>query len=164
MAELDYTPSLPEVERKVSDDGGVLVYPAPPAPGTRNGVRLWDVVEESWTNLLPQDGVRNYLKKLSYKCSACVYVDAKSFRGVTSHISLYQRQIALHQKADAERIEDSTGVSYICTCGEYSNIRKSKVEDHILEWLERDVHSHDEATWIYLNKFVLAPPVMNIPA
>lgn len=159
MPELDYTPTPAELERLVSDDGGPLVYPAPPQPGTRSSVSLWDVVEGAWTAPLPAQSISLRLKKVVFQCKDCAYASVFP-NDVDSHIRRVREQSGSHEDAGIESgVDPNHGTYFYCSaCGAKNSLRM-KVQRHIKEWQDR-TDDHQQEGHRLVRRFREGPPVV----
>lgn len=126
------------------------------------GIRLWDMVDNAWTGLLPTKFVyQTYLRKVLMKCSACYYMNAYQ-NTLDKHLVKVREQAASHKEAGVEQAVGATGIHFVCTgCGMPASDRAS-VTRHINEVREAEA-KHRTAQPVMMLRYRLEPPEPSSP-
>lgn len=137
VSEAQYNSLKREVAAERSDSVASLIDDGP------LGQRLWDCVEEAWTNPLPQhivhdkksrSGRQQYLDKVLWKCSQCNFTSLYD-AGVNQHVEFAGRQVEEHRGAEIR--PSPTGEGRLCTgCGFTFRGRATQAQCHLERILE----------------------------
>jgi hypothetical protein len=122
-------------------------------------IRLWDNVDNTWTNPLERGMVHNYyLRKVVTKCSVCKTASAFS-RDVSTHIDRTEQQHRDHEGAELGTTQGTgSDVVQICSgCGMPFALRKGQGRRH-LERMKTEGPLHKGAGVVTIHQFSLAPP------
>lgn len=136
-----------------------------------NKIRLWDNVEEAWTNpLRRKEALEFNLHMIVARCSVCTETSV----GIGGHA----RDIPNHIKRVSERAEDHSGIDakimYLptatgdvmpsCTaCGQTFRSKPHLATRHI-ESVLKEAKAHKGAKELTVKRFSLEPPVLTLPA
>ena len=102
----------PLLQQQTSADGEAAVYEALPTPGNPSLQRLWDRVDRTWTALVPQYMAMHWLRKVTFKCSACAWCSGR------------QGQIVPHIAQFCEAVKEHKGAQLLDQIGERGRVRK----------------------------------------
>lgn len=129
-----------------------------------NPVRIWDTVEEHWTEPLAPDVVQQaYLRLVHNRCSACRFTD--NFNGaVEKHIEQIANGVKEHRGAKLIPFTEGEYSGTTCTaCGGRFLLRKRQGEAHLERFNEDTVRAHRGAREVRIRRYTLEPPVLTLP-
>jgi hypothetical protein len=121
-------------------------------------IRMWDNVDQDWTNPVPREWANQYwLTLLVYRCSDCTFTTVYE-GGVLSHVEQIRSSAKAHDKSKPVTFSNDRGTGLQCTgCG--STYRTmGKYESHLVRYrgvLEGD--NHVAATEELIQRFTLRP-------
>lgn len=151
--ELDYTPTADQLDRIVTDEVGFAVHPAQ-VDNSRPPVRLWDTVQQQWTNPLPYDMIALKVREVGFRCLYCPYSSQRK-GDVTSHHRIATEKYRDHQDAEIHTGSAGTENFFYCTACGSKNPNRSKVVNHIQNCL--DIPYHGPAFELCVRRFTLSP-------
>jgi hypothetical protein len=122
-------------------------------------IRLFDVVDRTWTMPLPQGQVYGrYLKKKVAKCSACTFTDANDSNAVQLHQQRTRWSAEIHENAgliDATEHGERIVVCSACKVS-FMGYKIQRANQHIFDQ-RLSGPQHDGATVQVMNRFSLEP-------
>ena len=99
--------------------------------------RLWDVVDQTWTALLPSYRLPYYLRKVTVKCTGC-YESSTWERDILAHIQKVRENAELHSQNGTKieySIQEGRSVPQCTACGKIFMSRPGRAREHIQEVL-----------------------------
>jgi hypothetical protein len=126
-------------------------------------VRIWDTVEERWTELLPQDVAQQlYLRQVGLKCSTCNFVDSQDGK-VAKHIQQVVTGVAEHRGATLMSFTEGEHSGTTCSaCGGRFLLRKQQGEQHLARFNDGMLRAHEGAEEVRIRRYTLEPPVLTV--
>ena len=134
------------------------------------GVRLWDVIDQQWTSLLPSDmAERHYLQKDVYRCTGCTWVstlptgDGDAHR-LSGHLRQISEGVESHADADVLTVSGEKGTRFMCSACPASFHSPSRWRKHMETFAPKIAEAHIGATGKIIKRFVLSPPTEPVVA
>ena len=155
-------PSSRERQRIVNESGrDAVMFDANSDESSK--IKLWDLIDESWTEPLEKDMAMNhYLRKVAYKCSACN--ETSLFEDeIKRHCAQVKSGHETHSEAELLQGIGEHGIpTFACSgCGAPMSMRKNQGQKHIDTINNRyDVHVKAGSIEILLtHKYAMSPSV-----
>ena len=93
--------------------------------------RLWDCAEGAWTKPVPESAIVSFhLRKVVYKCSACIFVTVFD-GGVAAHVKSGLERAQEHEGAQLEVTVGMMGGQHCGGCGTVFAMRKGQGRKHL---------------------------------
>ena len=147
------------IERVANDQQGSAYQWSSDRP---QGVRLWDVIDNTWTRPFPAGlATSYYLRKVVFRCSACIFTTPYA-NLVEPHIRGVRQSAAEHNGAEVTPTLPMPGVEpgQQCSgCGAVFTARKGQGHKHLQAALNA-APKHDGAKELLLRRFALGQPTV----
>lgn len=155
-------PSSKERRRIVDESGrDAVMFDMDSTEGSK--IRIWDLVDESWTNPFERYLVMDYyLSKVVFKCSACKETSLHE-GDIQQHLTQVKINSESHKEAELHQgIGEGGQIIFHCTgCGAPLSMRKNQGQKHI-DKAKDNYETHVKAGSIdvlLMHKYATAPSV-----
>jgi hypothetical protein len=125
-------------------------------------IKLFDVVDMTWTKPLPEYTQLYMMRKLVVKCSACKWTTGPLGNGIEGHLKQLREKHEVHVGAQSGIASSEMGGSKITCSACIASFQDAiAFKRHMIQFNPEILEQHESAVPQVINRFVLEQPAVS---